>query len=319
MVNKNVLKPQEFLDSTYYETISQLVKPILNKLIDQLENTTIKYLIKIRKDGSIALSPDDKPQKNIATICIFQTHVKFKIDKFDLKIYKPEDIDGDLISLLEKKYLSLIKPKRQLSVYIDEELFKKIKEKTKKERVKINDIVVDAIKKSLRDYFLNDKHKEEFSKLIKSAGLDEDEKNKDYSPEYIERKRRLVALFYLISAYQDYYETFGSKITFDRDLKALKGPASVLEQWELGYANGDTALGLGLSILKGKEGGADLFDILSMLNCEGPDNDEIYFLAMNAFKILNGEIVLIKDSLESVKAITFDTTLFIKNVLSKRQ
>jgi len=95
--------------------------------------------------------------------------------------------------------------------------------------------------------------------------------------------------------------------------------ASVLEQWELGYTNGDTALGLGLSIVKGKEGGAELFDILSMLNCEDPDNDEIYFLAMNAFKILSGEIVVIKDSLESVKAITFDTTLFIKNVLSKRQ
>jgi hypothetical protein len=187
--------------------------------------------------------------------------------------------------------------RRQLSIYIDDELVKLVEQKAKEENVKMNDIIVDAIQNRVRGHFLNDQHKAEFSTLIKSAGLYNDQGYNFYMIQDVEKKKKMIVLFYLISAYQSYYlDEFGGKIVYDNGSKALKIPPSLMEQLDFSYTNGETALALGLYIIQGEESRIDLLEII-----QGLDNDDILHLTVNAFKILRQDIILEKDYLVRAK------------------
>jgi len=291
----NIYKPQDFLDSIYYKSYSEIVRKLLKLIIQKVIEAKVEFAVKARKDGSITFSLHEKSQKNIATIWIYEKHLRIIIlNQYDKKIYTEDEVTDELIINILNKYQSLSKAKRQISVYLEEELIEKIEEKAKEENKKMNDIIVEAIQEKTREVFINDQHKLEFGKLIKSAGLYEP--NKDCTPLMDDKKRKVIALFYLISAFQDeYYERFGEKFWFDEKEKALKGPVYLMQDWELGFAE-EIVLGLGMFLLKGKESSIDLAQILCYL-----EESTTFFLAVNALKIVGGQLTLCKDEIVKAK------------------
>lgn len=296
LLNNNIYKPYDFLDSAYYKDYSVVVKELLKLIIQKVIETNIEFAIKVRKDGSITFSLQEKSQKNIATIWIYEKHLRVIIlNQYDKKIYTKEEINDELINSILHKYLSLNKSKKQISIYLAEDLIRKVEEKAKEESKKMSDVIVEAIQEKTRDVFINTQHRLEFSKIIKSAGLYNP--NKDCTEMLDDNKRKVIALFYLISAYQDeYYERFGEKFWYDEKEKSLKGPIYLTQEWESGVADGETMLGLGLFLFKGKESGIELTDILYDLK-----ETSTFFLAVNALKIVGGQLTLCKDEIVKAK------------------
>lgn len=53
LLNNNIYKPYDFLDSAYYKDYSVVVKELLKLIIQKVIETNIEFAIKVRKDGSI--------------------------------------------------------------------------------------------------------------------------------------------------------------------------------------------------------------------------------------------------------------------------
>jgi len=311
LLDSCIYKPFDFLDSACYKDYSVTVKELLRLIIGKVAETGIEFVVKVRKDGSVTLSLQEKSQKNIATIWIYEKHLRLIIlNQYDRKIYSNEEIDDELIDNILQKYLALNKSKRQISVYLEEDLIRKIEKKAKEENKKMNDIVIEAIKEKTRGVFVNPQHKLEFSKLIKSAGL-YNLNNKDCTNVLDDNKRKVVALFYLISAYQDeYYERFGEKFWYDEKEKSLKGPVYLMQEWETGVADGETMLGLGLFLLKGKESGIELTDILCDLK-----ESTTFSLAVNALRIVGGQLTLCEDEIVKTKPLVLTQSVDLNKYL----
>lgn len=291
MEETNVYNAHTFLESESYVNYSPYIKELVFKLVSTLDQHSIDFAVKVRRDNAIVFTLTYKIQKNICTVWVFAKHIMLRIvGQYERKIRFIEDIDEELISNIIDKYKAINIPKKQISIYLDETLLQKIEEKSRRENKKINDVIVSAIQETLRDAFLSTRHKIEFTTLIKSANIYTEDDSYRYGLD--EKTSKKVAFFYLIAAYQEECLEFnGEKFSYDINKKALVGPTHLIREWELGVSNYETMLGLGLFILKGKESGVELTDILYYLR------NETMHLAITAFKILGQQLTLYRDDI----------------------
>lgn len=298
MEEAKVYNSQSFLDSELLIKFPSHIKELISNLIAALVKQGIEFSIKVRKDKAIVFTLTNNIQKNLCTVWVFSKHIMLRIaGQYERKITAIEDIDEELISTMIDKYQAISTPKKQISIYMDETLLKKIEDLAQRENKKTNDVIVSAIQETFRDSFISTRHKIEFATFIKSANLySQDDK---YIHGLDDKTRKTVAFFYLIAAYQEEcFELNGEKFSYDITKNALVGPTHLIREWELGVADCETMLGLGLFLLKGKESGIELADILHYLT-----STETMHLALTAFKIVGGQLTLSRDNIINTESL----------------
>jgi len=146
MVSINYLLLHEFIQSNEFLSYSIEVQKLLSALTELLNHTTIEYLIKVRKDSSIVISSKKDREKNIATVNIYQRHIRLKIlNHLDIKIDSIDQLDNRITETILEKYQSIFSAKKQISVYLDTNLIEILEEKSKFENRKLNDVIIDSI------------------------------------------------------------------------------------------------------------------------------------------------------------------------------
>lgn len=177
----NYFTPREFLNSSLFPTYSIHVQNLLSALTELLNRTTIQYIIKVRKDGSIVISAEKEKEKNLATIMIYQKHIRLLVlNQIDERIDSVDQLDNRIAETILEKYQSISSAKKQISVYLDTNLIEMLEEKARLENKKLNDLVIDSIKSDQVQTnnhftFLNDSDSDDklFKKLQYAMMVDE--------------------------------------------------------------------------------------------------------------------------------------------------
>lgn len=302
MENKSITKDEFIKGEIFRECIDKIQKIFLS-LFDMLDKQGVDYILKVRKDSSIVLAVKGNKNKNIITITIYQEHLRlliYKVRSFNLEM--ESDVNEDLKNNIMNKYYEINKDKKQISIYLDEELINSITTKAKASNQKLNEFVVDAINEKVNDVFLNDNHRKEFSILLKDAGLYSENK---YISGLTEDIKKRVTLFYLVSAYQNSYEDpdeFGVKFTCNKETREIQGPTDVIENWNEELSNPPmVAFGI-TEILTNKENFHFLFNIFM------EDNEDIHKLFKNAIKLIKGSYTIKNDDIVHTKITKADMT-----------
>jgi hypothetical protein len=290
---------ENFIHNPIYNECAKELQKIFLSLFDMLDKDEINYDIRIRKDNSVALSLKENKNRNILTLLVCRNHLKIKIYKVcNLNLYSKDDINTSLRNAILDKYYGINKSKNQMSIYLDDSLIKKIEKTSKENNTKFNDFVTEALVDKLHNIFLNQKHKDEFSELLKDSGIYYD--NNDYSQGLPDMLRRKVMFFYLVSAYQDdYMENEGSKFTYDKETNKVSGPSNVFNCWDehinINYyaAYGIAELLLRNSLSSLNETGSNHLKFLLQILEESDNN--ILMLLINGIKFLNGKLTINKD------------------------
>lgn len=292
---------ENFIHNSIYNECASELQEIFLSLFDMLDKDKINYDIRIRKDNSVALSLKENKNRNILTILVCQKHLKIKIYKVcDVNLYSTDDITNSLRNAILDKYYGINKSKNQMSIYLDDGLIKKIEKASKENNTRFNDFVIESLVDKLNDIFLNQKHKHEFSELLKDSGIYYD--NNHYSQGLPDTLRRKVMFFYLVSAYQDdYMENEGSKFTYHKETNKVSGPSNVFNCWDEHInINYYAAYGIAELLLRNsassinQTGSNHLKFLLQIL--EESDNN-ILKLLINGIKFLNGKLTLNKDEI----------------------
>lgn len=291
-----VLTMKEFFKEQSFNEFEENTKEIIKELLAKVTEDGIDFLIKLRNDNAIAIVPKTNNKKNICTLMIYKKHVKVKmLNEYEKNIVETEDIDIPLINTLKSKYNQITEEKVQMSIYLDKSVAEKLNEEAKRTGMKAHDIIVKAINREMsrNEYFLNESHKNEFSILIKDAGLYDKEK---YIYGLEEKQCKAVALFYVIAAYQEIYlDSYGAKFTCNSETRQLSGPAQVIEAWwEDIYREEESMYGLIMTIIDGKE--TNVFE-----HFEECYHDDMIFLLKNALKILTRKLTIKEDQIVQQK------------------
>ena len=147
MTSINYFLPHEFIQSNEFLSYSIEIQNLLSALTELLNHTTIEYLIKVRKDSSIVISSKKDREKNIATVNIYQRHIRLKVlNHLDKKIDSVDELDNRIAETILEKYQSMFSQKKQISVYLDTNLIEILEGKAKVEDKKLNDVIIDSIK-----------------------------------------------------------------------------------------------------------------------------------------------------------------------------
>ncbi|HEY5588548.1 MAG TPA: hypothetical protein VIK86_06290 [Candidatus Paceibacterota bacterium] len=300
MENKSITK-DEFVKGKIFRGGIDKIQKIFLALFDMLDKQELDYILKVRKDNSIVIAVKGNEKKNIVTITIYQEHLRlmiYKIGNFNLET--EEDLNETLKSNIINKYYEINKDKKQISIYLDEVLISSITKKAKESNQKLNEFVVDAINdkvnEKVNDVFLNDKHRKEFSTLLKDAGLYSNDKYIYRLPEDI---RKRVALFYLVSPYEYFIDDDANnavKFTCNKETKVIQGPIEVIENWFENLYRSPMMAAYGIAeIFTEKEN----FHLLESIFMEG--DEEIGTLFANAIKLLNGYYTIKNDDIVRTK------------------
>lgn len=230
MDKEQFTKEDFFKHSLYKDCIDELQKTF-SILFHSMEKEKIEFTIKIRKDNSIVLSPNQNTKKNILTIWIYKKHLRINIyNKKTLNIYTGNDINETLMNDIRNRYFELNKDKKQISIYLNEDIIEKAQRKAKENHKKLNEFITEAIEDKVNNIFIDENHKKEFSILLKDSGIySEEDKYKEGIPEDIKNK---VTFFYLVSSHQDcYLEIYGSTFKCNKETGTISGPSELLG-WE---------------------------------------------------------------------------------------
>ena len=296
----NFISKDEFIKGEIFRGSTGEIQKIFLALFDMLDKEEVDYIVKVRKDNSIVIAVKENENKNIVTITIYQEHLRLSIYKVgNFNIREEVDVNEALKINIMNKYYEINKDKKQISIYLDETLISNISTKAKENNKKLNEFVIDAINDKVNDkvndVFLNDNHREEFSILLKDAGLYSKDKYINRLPEDI---RKRVTFFYLVSAYQHYYEdtdNYGVRFTYNKETKEIEGPEDVFEDWSEELSNPPMAAFGIAEILVHKEN----FDFLYNIFMEG--NGDINKLFINAISLLNGSYTIKNDDIVRTK------------------
>lgn len=291
-MNKEQFTKEDFFKNSLYKDCIDELQRTFSILFHSMEKEKIEFTIKIRKDNSIVLSPNQNTKKNILTIWIYKKHLRINIyNKKTLNIYTDKDINETLVNDIRNRYFELNKDKKQISIYLNEDIIKKAQKKAKENHKKLNEFITEAIEDKLNSIFIDENHKKEFSILLRDSGIySEEDKYKDGIPEDIKNK---VTFFYLVSSYQDcYLETYGSKVEFDKITGNIACPSDLINYWEDDlYAQTSATYGI-FEILLKKSPAENLFEILAL------KNSTINKLLINSYDLMYGSrYTLYKDEI----------------------
>jgi hypothetical protein len=288
---KSITK-DEFIKGEVFRGHIDKFKKIFLALFNMLDKQEVDYVVKVRNDKSIVIAVKGNETKSIVTITIYKQHLRlmiYKVGNFNLKT--EDDLNEALKSNIMNKYYEINRDKKQISIYLDEELINSITTRAKESNQKLNEFVVDAINDKVNTLFRNDNHRKEFSILLKDAGLYSDDEYIAGLPEDIKKR---VILFYLVSAYQNYYEDpdyYGVKFTCNKETKEIQGPKNVIENWNEELYNAPMAAFGIAEILTNKENFNLLYEIFM-------ENDEdIYKLFKNATMLIKGFYTIKNDDI----------------------
>jgi len=291
-MSENIFSYEEFKKTKTFETYNNTVKEILIKIMDILIDEEMQYVVKIGrgKNETITISLEGKLSSNVATLYIHKEHVRVKIlNSIDVKCESPDDIfstGDDLIAKILKKYYELKRNRKQYSIYIYSDILEKIEATAKEEKKKVNELIEQYLQEKTFDIFLNKAHKKEFHKFLESAGLINREESYDDN-----EILSLIATFYLLSAYQDYYYFIDKiKFTYDNVEDSISGPAGYIESSHLFTSDAETICLFAMSLYRKSE-----FNKVSMIDLwQGiyASDVEVKHLVSVAIKIITREYVL---------------------------
>ena len=288
---------KQFIESKSFNEHEENIRKLIKEILILLREENLDFLVKVRKDNSIVLVPKKNIQKNICTLMIYKKHIRIIIlNEFDENIEEIKDIDSMVIEAFKNKYSRLIVDKVQMSVYLDSSMVEELDKESQKSGQKVHDIIIEALTEKIKEksYFIDNKHKQEFSILIQNSGLDDEVK---YIYRLEEKLRKRITLFYVIAAYQDdYLKLHDVKFTVDTESKVISGPTYVINNWrdEL-YSSCYNMYGLITSIIDKEK-----INILEYF--EQDFGDEMIFIFNIAMKILKGSLTI--KGAEIVKAKT---------------
>ncbi|AKN33763.1 hypothetical protein Ccar_24230 [Clostridium carboxidivorans P7] len=299
-MEKNIYEEKEFVKSDIFNRYSNHNQEQIKYLITLFKREDVDFIIKLRKDNAIAFAMTNNVQRNILTIWIYEKHLRVQVfNILDKKIYTINDFDDSFVEAVLEKFNSYCKSKKQISLYINEDVLQKTEQIALKEGKKTNDIIAELLENKIKGIYINRKHKREFLMLLKQLGIyNETAEEITINDKY----RRLVSFIYLISQYQDIYkEQYGQKFYFDRNLNTLNGPIN--NQFNNG-TDAELILNLAFIILKDKESSAAL--LLELLQNSISDTIKL-FIIINAIKILSGRYKIVKEELVEYEKIRNDS------------
>lgn len=295
----------EFLDTNFLKAYSDNVENIILKLIELLNKEGIQFTIKIRKDKSIVFSPIQNDSKSLLTFWAYKEHVRLKIYKVMEKILRNiDEIDGEIIYEVKKKYQEFNLEKRQISIYLKEETIEQVQNLCTENKKKVNEFITNAIEDKVSGFFIDNEHKKEFRKFLIDFGLyDKEDK---YIPNLPKDQLKKLIFAYLVSPYQKWYlECGGSKFSYDSEKKSFSGPSSIIEDWYEGlYNSHEMMFGVATELLEGE------INIKEFLNIISEAGEIEYKLITNAFKLFNGTLRLVEDEIKPQEVVEFDIADF---------
>lgn len=279
MEKNNVCSMETFFKTENFESYNENVQEILKKLFNVLTSEGVKFVIKIGKgkNAILTVSLEEKTSANIATIYIHKEHIRIKCQE-ETKISSVVEIseyEDFIIDLLEK-YHEMIQAKRQYSIYVNDEIIKKIENIAAEGNLKVNEIIERFLHEKTSGIFTSIRHRIEFVNLLKQSDM--------YRSEHMLHPKvlRRIAFMYLISANQkgykfNYGEKFKINILGDEKFN-LTGPIYIFENPEVNAIEA-----LAECILRNYNFQDAISDISS---------DDDFSLAINALKIINGKYIV---------------------------
>lgn len=196
MINTNItthiFSLQDFIEENLIKAYPIETQMIIKKFLSILIECNFNAVVKVRKNGSFTLALGNNPTKNICIVYPYKKHVRIIIkDSLDKKVYSTENIDQELLTGIERKALLLDSTKKQLSLYIDGDLYHKIYTAAKRKKSNINNLISNSIKNHFSIY-ADKHHHTAFIALLH-----------DYSNDTVLCKH--VATLYLLSSYPELY------------------------------------------------------------------------------------------------------------------
>jgi len=228
------------LQGNEYKTIIELmpytdkIKTLLTSLFDQLASFENDFKAKFGHNNTISIASEANQRKNIVNIFITKDYLRLKFNLLPqecqtMQISEEVDINSHLIYLVKSQHQKLTAMKKQISVYLDVDVYEKIIDQVGKGTSNINRYVVDALENDFKITFLDEKHEYEFYKFVFEGNL----LPVDYSA-YLEQQvkakskselHKELASAYLISAYNVHSRNIeGDKFFVDQETGELAGP-----------------------------------------------------------------------------------------------
>lgn len=306
----------EFFKSELYQNSTRELQETFITLFNKLEENKIQFTIKIRKGNSLALSPVTNINKNIITIWVYNDHLRITLyNKNNINIYSKKDINELLLDEISNKYYEINKDKKQISIYLTEDLISRAQKKATKMNKKFNEFITESIESNLNTLFINSKHKMEFYSLLKDSGIhvkDNDKCNKLIP----EKLRKIITFFYIVSAYQDdYLLLYKSKFKYDKKSNSIIGPSELVCNWNTDMHN-CCAAAYGISEILG--GNITLQKFMELLDDD--DGGNVFKLFTHALELMYGSKYTIKDTeIVAIKPLEITTINNFNDFLNKKE
>jgi len=234
------------LEGNEYKTVIELmpytdkIKMLLMTLFDQLASFDNDFKAKFGHNNTISIASEANQRKNIVNIFITKDYLRLKFNLLPqewqtMQVSSESDINSHLIYLVKSQYKKLTAMKKQISVYLDVDVYEKIIEQTGNGTSNINRYVVDSLENNFKITFLDEYHEYEFYKFVFEGDIlpiDHSSYLEQQLEATSEPERELykkLASAYLISAYNVHSRNAeGDKFYIDQETGELSGPKGKL-------------------------------------------------------------------------------------------
>lgn len=307
-MSDNIFKPTEFKETDTFKSYSETVRGILNKIMEVLNSEEIDYVIKVGrgKNEVIKLSHTDKTSSNIASVFIHREHVRIDNTVID----SPDDLfPGDsTLSNIISRYYEQRRKRRQYSIYVYSDILEKIEVDAKTRDKKVNEVIEEYLEERTLDVFISKAHKKEFLKFIEDADLGKHDEHY-----YDDKTLSIIAMFYLISAYQDYYYfLYKKKFSYNKETNSISGPSGIINNAELFVSNAETVFLAAMFIYKPEKFDLNIIELWqSIYSC----GKEVNHLVNIALKLLGRKYKFIDNDIRPVKTMLINTNSIENTVL----